>query len=127
MITKFEGCRAARLRVIFRLPRTVDNNGLPMSAPANWPTDPLAYVQWYTPFRKSPEVHSGMYRVEPSVDSKGVARGSIIALSDIRQTCMLTPGQSTWDQNWSSINLLDKCSSFVVNNLQSKYAYQTIY
>ncbi|KAJ3968323.1 hypothetical protein EV361DRAFT_777217, partial [Lentinula raphanica] len=70
---------------------------------------------------------TGMYRVEPSISSNGIPHGAIIPLSDIRQSCMLVPGKSSWDRSWNSDNILDECSSFFVNNLQSKYSYQTIY
>lgn len=117
----------ARLKIIFCLPKIVDRNGFTESAPAEWPTHPLAYVTWFTRFRPSPDNDTGMYRVEPAKDSKGQAQGMIIPLTDIRQSCMLTPGKATWDLTWTSENILDKCDSFLVNNMQSKYSYQTIY
>ena len=117
-----------RLKVIFCLPKKVNQDGIGGSAPVQWPTVPLAYVTWYTRFKASPDdQNSGMYRVEPAKYSNGMAQGAIIPLTDIRQTCMLTPARSTWDTTWSTENILDKCNSFLVNNLQSKYSYQTVY
>ncbi|KAJ3765994.1 hypothetical protein FB446DRAFT_654443 [Lentinula raphanica] len=121
------GCRAARLRVIFRLPTTVHDSGALVKAPANWPREHLAYVTWYSRFKAFPDTASGMYKVEPAIGSNGVPQGAIIPLSDIRQNCMLVPSKTTWDKHWNSDNILDKCSSFFVNNLQTKYTYQTIY
>ncbi|KAJ3792210.1 hypothetical protein GGU11DRAFT_693789 [Lentinula aff. detonsa] len=66
-------------------------------APLEWPKDPLAYVTWFTPFRALPNDATGMYRVQPAKDSKGQVQGSIISLTDIRQSCMLTPSKSSWD------------------------------
>lgn len=121
------GCRVGRLRVIFRLPTTVVSAGFPTQAPQGWPKEVLAYVTWYTRFPNTPDDATLMYRIEPAVDSMNVPQGSVVFLSDIRQSCMLVPSKSTWDSSWSSVNILDKCSSFFVNNLQSKYSYQTIY
>ncbi|KAE9391878.1 hypothetical protein BT96DRAFT_831375 [Gymnopus androsaceus JB14] len=108
-------CRVARLRVIFRLPTTVTRNGFPEDAPMEWPTEPLAYVDL------------AMYRVQPSKDSKYQDRAAIVYLTDIRQSCMLTPSRANWDPSWTTNNILDRCKSFFVNNMQSKYSYQTIY
>ncbi|KAJ3765102.1 hypothetical protein FB446DRAFT_655721, partial [Lentinula raphanica] len=120
--------RVARLRIIFRLPRTVTNRrGFQVKAPSNWPQEPLAYVTWYTRFKPAPDQATGMYRVEPAIASNGMPQGAIIPLSNVRQSCMLVPGRTSWDRNWNSENILDECSSFFVNNLQTKYTYQTIY
>ncbi|KIK49782.1 hypothetical protein GYMLUDRAFT_183639 [Collybiopsis luxurians FD-317 M1] len=116
-----------RLRVIFRLPQVVDRDGFMGPAPPEWPREPLAYITWFTRFKSSPDKATGMYRVEPAADAKGMLLGSIISLSDIRQGCMLTPSKANWDSAWNTDNILDNCDSFFVNNLQSKYAYQTIY
>ncbi|KAJ3963323.1 hypothetical protein EV361DRAFT_813481, partial [Lentinula raphanica] len=126
--TAVQGCRAARIRVIFRLPQTVlDKKDSKVEAPPNWPQEPLAYVTWYTRFKSAPDTATGMYKVEPAVASNGVPQGAIIPLSNIRQSCMLVPGRATWDKGWKKDNVLDECSTFFVNNLQTKYAYQTIY
>lgn len=117
----------ARLKIIFSLPVFVNRDGFPEPAPIDWPTHPLAYVTWFTRFRSSPENDTGMYRIEPAKDSKGQPQGKIIPLTDIRQSCMLTPSKATWDPAWTRDNVLDKCDSFLVNNMQTKYSYQTIY
>lgn len=116
-----------RVRVIFCLPSSVDRDGFSVSAPKYWPREHLAYITWYSRFHGVPDRITGMYRVEPALDSSGKPRGSIIALSDIRQVCMLTPNRTVWDDSWDTANILEKCQSFYVNNLQSKYSYQTIY
>ncbi|KAJ3964841.1 hypothetical protein EV361DRAFT_975920 [Lentinula raphanica] len=121
--TAVQGCRAARLRVIFRLPQTV---GL-KKAPASWPKEHLAYVTWYSRFKSTPDPATGMYKIEPAIASNGVPQGAIIPLADIRQSCMLVPSRTNWDSSWKSENILDECPSFFVNNLQTKYTYQTIY
>ncbi|KAJ3819833.1 hypothetical protein F5880DRAFT_1489061, partial [Lentinula raphanica] len=119
--------RAARLRVIFRLPQMINDSGFLVNTPTYWPKEHLAYVTWYSRFKPSPDKATGMYKVEPAIDSNGVPQGAVIPLSNIRQNCMLVPSRTSWDKDWDSDNILDKCSSFFVNNLQTKYAYQTIY
>lgn len=124
---KPSGCRVARLKVLFRLPVAVEWDGIQRAAPPEWPKYPLAYVTWFSRFKSTPDNDTGMYRVEPAKDSKGQAQGAIIPLANIRQSCMLTPSRTVWDRTWTTDNILDRCDSFLVNNLQSKYSYQTIY
>ncbi|KAF5388791.1 hypothetical protein D9757_005570 [Collybiopsis confluens] len=83
--TAVRGCRAARLRVIFQLPRVVNRHGLPRPAPVNWPTEPLAYVTWFTHFKSAPDAPTGMYRIEPAKSTSGIPLGAIIPLSDPKE------------------------------------------
>jgi hypothetical protein len=116
-----------RLKIIFCLPQMISPDGFIRHSPSEWPTGPLAYVTWYSRFKASPDSDTGMYRIQPAKDSTGQEQGCIIPLMNIRQSCMLVPSRATWDHTWNSENILDKCDSFFVNNLQSKYAYQTVY
>ncbi|KAJ3963605.1 hypothetical protein EV361DRAFT_986154, partial [Lentinula raphanica] len=125
--TAVQGCRVARLRVIFRLPHSIDRDDFEVNTTSKWPQEPLGYVTWYTRFKPAPDQATGMYRVEPAMASNGMPLGAIIPLSNIRQSCMLVPGKTSWDASWNSENVLDECSSFFVNNLHTKYTYQTIY
>ncbi|KAF5381819.1 hypothetical protein D9757_008321 [Collybiopsis confluens] len=123
-----KGCRVGRVKVIFQLPQSVMRLGIEEPSPAHWPTTQvLAYVTWFSPFKSQADTSIGMYVVKPSIASNGIPQGDIIPLSDIRQTCMLTPSSPSWDSAWTSENVLDRGKSFFVNNLQSKYTYQTIY
>jgi len=121
------GCRIGRLKIIFRLPTTINRDGIPCPSPSEWPIDPLAYISWFTHFKTSLDKNMGMYHIQPAKDSTGQEQGCIVPLSNVRQGCMLTPSRATWDSTWNPENILDKCDSFFVNNLQSKYSYQTIY
>lgn len=113
--------------MIFRLPDIVSHDGFPVEAPRNWPKIQLAYITWYTRFGKAPDPVTGMYTVTSSTDSKGKMQGCVVPIAQIRQICMLTPHRGDWNQQWDSTNILDLCPSFFVNNLQSKYSFQTIY
>ena len=125
------GTRAGRLRIIFRLPSRIPDptTGIACDAPSAWPKYPLAYVEWYTTFTPTANNVDGMYRVSPAKDAHGRQQGSVIPLTDIRQSCMLSPnyGNASPPAHWTSSNVLDECQSFLVNNFQSKYAFQTIY
>ena len=97
-------------------------------APAVWPTGPLAYVQWYTPLKPAAHADHNMYDIRPQLRSDGSPAGTIISLSDIRQSCMLTPAYGRkCDSTWTKDNVLDKASSFYVNNWSSLYAYKTLW
>lgn len=129
-----EGTRIGRVKVIFTLPTILDTRLGPQEAPSIWPKTPLAYIEWYSKIPSTASKANGnMYhikRIEP-LTTIGPARvpGTIIPISNIRQSCMLFPafpkGEISGD--WKSDNILDKCPSFLINNWSSKYAYQTIW
>ncbi|KAF5378642.1 hypothetical protein D9757_006259 [Collybiopsis confluens] len=114
------GCRVARLKVIFCLPKVVNLiSGLKIAAPSNWPTTPLAYVEWFTQFDKKPDPVTEMYQVKPILPDSASTTG--------RNSCMLVPSKEEWDMGWTSENILDKCSSFHVNNLQNWFMLPVFY
>ena len=100
-----------RLKIIFCLPGIVDHNGFMGPAPSNRPKYPLAYVD---------HDDTGLYRIELAMDSKGQLQGSIIPLTDIRQSCTLVPSRVKWDLTWNT-------GDSFFNNWQSTYSYPTIY
>jgi hypothetical protein len=70
-----------------------------------------------------------MYIVSKSNDRHGIPTGSIVALSAIRQSCMLIPKFKNADDEkiWTSNNVLDHAGVFLLNNWLNKYSYQTIW
>jgi hypothetical protein len=112
-ITKFlyhPGTRIGRIRVIFTLPRELD--GFPV--PKTWPTQPLAYIEWYLPLKPTAHSSTGMYHIKKfKPETSGLSRCSIISLAAIRQSCMLSPsfGEEV-DEFWTSTNVLDVSHSF---------------
>lgn len=115
--------------MIFKLPLTI-YDGL-RDAPIQWPKTPLAYVEWYSKVPASPDAVHGMYaikKVKPRTD--GTISGSIIPLSQIRQTCQLQPywtGPHVDSSTYTTDNVLDVSDNFVLNNWTSMHAYQTIW
>lgn len=130
--------RIGRIRVIFKLPTALS---LLTPAPISWPTEPLAYIEWYR-LSSRPGKYHNMYTVSKlapihiSANFPSVVQGDIVSIKTIRQSCQLIPIISDHDHdssntlhksNWTSKNILDNCSSFLLNNWSSKYAYQTLY
>lgn len=104
----------------------------PMNSPEVWPKEPLVYVEWYSQFKSLKEMKKhGMYMVKKgSPDKDGIPFGSIIPLSNIRQSCQLIPKFSltgSGEASWKSSNVLDKASTFYINNWLHMYSYQTIW
>ena len=124
------GTQVGRVRVIFCLPQKIDFGLGLKDAPASWPKEPLAFIEWYS--KHHPEADhtaSGMYTIKKIGNSEGVLSGAVVPLSEIRQSCMLIPKykDSRAEDAWTSASVLDNCSSFVINNWQHMYAYQTIW
>ena len=124
--TGLGGTRIGRVKVIFRLPTEI--NGF--AVPARWPTQPLAYVEWYSPLQKTlPQSNKHlMYKLKKG---KPGDRGIIIPITEIRQSCMLFPLFSEYKEeeieSWKAKTVLDSCNTFLVNNWSSKHCYNTIW
>ncbi|KAA1479270.1 hypothetical protein DENSPDRAFT_789011, partial [Dentipellis sp. KUC8613] len=117
--TGVEGTRVGRLRAVFKLPRQVGN-----LIPA-WADEHLAYVEWFTPFTKVANPQHMMY----TVSRPAKREGRIIPLTQIRQSCQLIPhfNARNADRTWSSETVLDRASSFYLNNWANMYSYQTLW
>lgn len=115
------------MRVIFCLPSQVDAGLGVQDAPAFWPLDPLAYIEWYKTQRSTADDSTGMYVIKKTKD---IQQCSIITLKSIRQSCMLIPkfdDSIDWKSTWTADNILDQASIFFLNNWRSSYGYQTIW
>ncbi|KAK7029714.1 hypothetical protein R3P38DRAFT_3314401 [Favolaschia claudopus] len=105
------GVRAARVRVIFRLPNLY----------GTYP-EPLAYVEWYKPFNR-PVSDLGMYQL--SLSSRNHRQNAqIIPVSDIMRSCHLIPvfGRHV-DSTWTSEQVLNQCKSFFLNPYLRHYDF----
>ncbi|KAJ7755915.1 hypothetical protein B0H16DRAFT_1315343, partial [Mycena metata] len=123
MLLKLE-TRVGGVKIIFRLPTTLFNGS---AAPPAWSKHPrLAHVEWFSAFKPSHEQHHLTYSVvEPWPRADGRMQGSIIPLTDIRQTCQLFNFQTLGRATTSDV--LDLYQSFFVNNWGGRYAYQSIW
>ncbi|KAJ7886469.1 hypothetical protein B0H14DRAFT_3082170 [Mycena olivaceomarginata] len=125
--TGLTGMQVGRVKVLFKLPQTL-SSGHP--APPHWPKYPLAFVEWFSSFKRSHENNHEMYAItRPPPLADGSVRRAVIPLTNIRQTCQLFPnfGKADVNQRWTSDIVLDECNSLFVNNWTSLYAYQSIW
>lgn len=103
----YTGLRVARVRAIFNLPPECNPTALGVA-------DPLAYVEWFTPFH-AVDQPTGMYIVSHSTRQHR-RYTSVIRVTDIVRTVHLIPYAGRHiDRSWTSSNVLDRCSRFLVN------------
>lgn len=127
------GTRVGRVKVLFKLPRVLPQNQGGRSAPAWWPTGPLAYVEWYTKFAAAADPTHLMYTVRKQPPAtNGLPQGKIVPLSQIRQSCQLIPSfpggvNGAVPLEWTSENALDNAAKLLLNNMAGQYAYQTLW
>ena len=61
----FQGTRIGRVRIIFTLPKQVETHLGTQPAPRNWPTEPLAYIEWYSKLEGAADPKPGlMYHIK---------------------------------------------------------------
>ena len=59
------GTRVGRVRVIFTLPKQVETHLGPQPAPRNWPTEPLAFIEWFSKLDRAVDPKHGlMYHIK---------------------------------------------------------------
>jgi hypothetical protein len=111
------------VKVIFSLPPTVVRHFFGANEP---PPQYLAYVEWFTPFDNNPRPNHMLYQVKRVVrNNQRIA--SIISLDSIRRSVHLIPVfGSISPREWSSSNVLDKCSVFFVNAFADRHSYHTM-
>ncbi|KAJ7437654.1 hypothetical protein B0H11DRAFT_1753435, partial [Mycena galericulata] len=88
----------------------------------------LVYVEWFTAFKRQPEPHHLMYKISRAENRDGDCMTSIIPIDNIRRSVPLFPkfGRVA-PREWSSSNVLDKCSTFFVSCFTDRHSYVTIY
>lgn len=87
----------------------------------------LAYVEWFTEFRRDPEANHLMYKISRSLkDGKRVA--SIIRVAEIDRSVVLFPkfGPNA-PREWTTYNVLEECSVFYVNPFTDPHSYLGLY
>ncbi|KAF8882152.1 hypothetical protein BD779DRAFT_1612529 [Infundibulicybe gibba] len=112
--------RVGQVRVIFSIPeRSILRlfHGLK-------PPKYLAYIEWFTPFRQTPEPDHGLYRLKRAYDPGGGRLVSVIPLVSIRQSVHLFPHFPRQVlQEWASHNVLDTCDNFLLNSQTDRYGF----
>ncbi|KZT19755.1 hypothetical protein NEOLEDRAFT_1077268, partial [Neolentinus lepideus HHB14362 ss-1] len=115
------GYRVAQVHAVFTLPPRVVTTLFPQRHPPKH----LAYVEWFTPFARSPEPNSRLYKISRSVRN-GDRLASVIPVLQIRRSVHLYPkwGPSV-PRQWSSSSVLDDATVFYVNPFLDRHSYMT--
>ncbi|KAJ7150608.1 hypothetical protein C8R46DRAFT_914692, partial [Mycena filopes] len=83
----------------------------------------LAYVEWFSKFPRNPDPNHGMYKISRPVERAA----SIIPVSQIRRSVHLFPEFGpVAPRDWTSNNVLERCSKFYVSPWSDRHAYITI-
>ncbi|KAI0816851.1 hypothetical protein BC628DRAFT_1479638 [Trametes gibbosa] len=116
--------QVVQLRLVFRVPAWALATLFP-----NHPSPPeyLAYIEHFTPFTSLPDPTTGLYQVIRSV--RGSSRlASIIPVDRIVRSCHLLPRfWAVAPREWTSSNVLEKCSTFYVNAFTDRNTYRLVY
>ena len=117
------GYRVGQLQLIFSLPRRACEELLrDVIAPR-----PLAYVEWYTPF-KEPDRNHGMYKVSRVCNARHEPVSDVIEVRNIRRSCHLIPaciGAVPRDRTSSTV--LDNCEDYWLNIFSDQHMYMTLF
>jgi hypothetical protein len=114
------GYRIAQVKVVFKLPQS----GVRFQSLRS---KHFAYVEWFSPFKRSPEPHHGLYRVSRNTQ-RAHREVAIIEVSKICQSVQLFPCFiRNWRVDWTPDSVLEKCDTFFVNALQNRQSYLTVY
>ncbi|OJT02126.1 hypothetical protein TRAPUB_7421 [Trametes pubescens] len=116
--------QVAQLRLVFQVPARAKVTLFP-----NHPSPPqyLAYVEHFTAFAQAPDPVSGLYQVSRAV--RGTSRlASIIPVDQIVRSCHLFPRfGAVAPREWTSSNVLERCSTFYVNAFTDRNTYRLVY
>ncbi|KAI0652810.1 hypothetical protein C8Q70DRAFT_1048780 [Cubamyces menziesii] len=121
--TGIEGYRVGRIRLLFQLPKRTAEHLFPgQITPGH-----LAYVEWFSAFTVSNQVH-GLYKVTRPRGRAGERPPSIIEIGKIRRSCHLYPdfGVSA-PRDWSSSTVLDQSTHFWVSPFVDLHMYMTLF
>jgi len=113
LIWVFEESRAARVRVIFRLP----------SRFGSFP-HPLAYVHWYRPLSTIDQA-TGMYYITQST-RRQAPHSEVVSIDRIWRACLLIPhfGSTAVPASWMSENTLDLAAKFYLDKYLDLHLFE---
>ncbi|KAH8100148.1 hypothetical protein BXZ70DRAFT_894126 [Cristinia sonorae] len=118
-----DGYQVAQIKVIFSLPRQAEM--LFVAAPTP-PPKYLAYIEWFTSFTV-PDPYHRLYKIKRIVRN-GHRMASVVPLRCVRRSVYLFPMFGTVvPRDWTSSNVLDRCSTFYVDAFSDRHAYHTVH
>jgi hypothetical protein len=87
----------------------------------------FAYVQWFSPPKRTPERDINMYMVS-RMDEDGERRGAIIPMSTIARFVQLIPkfGSNALAE-LTAQNSMDICRDYYINSFADKEIYQAVW
>ncbi|PVF90922.1 hypothetical protein CPB86DRAFT_820942 [Serendipita vermifera] len=114
------GYRVAQIRLIFRLKFIGGRHPLHHV--------PLVYVQWFSPFRKSPEKFIKMYLVDRLENGASGRPSNVLPLDCINRFVQLIPqfGYAASDR-LTEENSTEVCKHYYVNRFADREIYQSVY
>lgn len=87
-----------------------------------WP-EHLAYVEWFKKFANKTEPNHGLYKISRSF-IRGDKLVSIVPVANVVRSVHLIPKfGSIAPRDWTSNNVLEKCTVFYVNSFSDKFLY----
>lgn len=113
------GYRVGQIRVVFSLPASVQ---------AIFPShvqipQHLAYVEWFKKFEALPDANHGMYKLSRSFIN-GDRLASIVPVANVQRSVHLSPKFGPIaPRDWTSSNVLDKCTVFFANSFSDRPMY----
>ena len=116
------GYYVGRIRVVFSIPARFHSHLFKhtVTVPHH-----LAYVQWYSKLTEPDPIH-GLFKLRPQKDSGGNWVCSIVPVANIRRSVHLLPkfGPAV-PAEWTSSNVLDKCSVFYLNTYTDRQIFRS--
>lgn len=110
--------RVAQVHLVFTISEAVSERIFDVIPIHNRPRY-LAYVEWFSPLPRQVHADTGMYPITRSYDG-GDRLCSVIDIRRIVRSAHLLPkygvGQIASKLDWTSSDVLDRCTSFWLNN-----------
>jgi hypothetical protein len=116
--------RVGRVKIIFSIPPKAAEL---LFRKEQQPPKHLAYVEWFTKFSAAPEPNTKMYRVKKALRD-GECLASVVPVQMIRRSVHLLPkwGRSV-PVEWTSANVVDLCSVFLLNSFKDMSTYFNVH
>jgi hypothetical protein len=113
-----------RIHAIFTLPADALRHWFPVG---HKPAEYLTYVEWFTPFKPSPEPNHLFYKISKHL-VRGEQQASIVPVELICQSVhLLLKFGPIIPEEWKSSNVLDLCGTFYVNTFSEHLSYSSLY
>ena len=109
---------------MFKIPERGLTTLFPRMSPSERPQH-LAYVEWFSKFERFPHPEHGLYKVTRSILDR---RASVIPVDRIERSCHLFPNFGpVAPREWTSSNVLEKCSTFYLNAYADRDTFMLVY